>query len=97
MLFRSLWSLVGYCHLRKGVRTFHVHRIRRLTVNTRSPRAADFEIPKTFKLEDYVATWPWQVGVVGVLADAPATSGWIMKLTSSPLASAMPHVVPPLR
>ncbi len=59
-LRRGLWSLVGYCHLRKGVRTFHVHRIQRLTVNSRAPRAADFEIPKSFKLEDYVATWPWQ-------------------------------------
>ncbi len=59
-LRRGLWSLVGYCHLRKGVRTFHVHRIRRLTANTRTPRAPDFEIPKTFKLEDFVATWPWQ-------------------------------------
>ncbi len=59
-LRRGLWSLVGYCHLRKGIRTFHVHRIQRLTVNSKSPRAPDFEIPKDFKLEDYVANWPWQ-------------------------------------
>lgn len=59
-LRRGLWSLVGYCHLRKGIRTFHVHRIREAKVNAKSPRAADFAIPKDFKLEDYVATWPWQ-------------------------------------
>ncbi len=59
-LRRGLWSMVGYCHLRKGVRTFHVHRIRKLNPNTRSPRAPDFEIPQSFKLEDFVATWPWQ-------------------------------------
>ncbi len=59
-LRRGLWSLVGYCHLRKDIRTFHVHRIQRLAMNTKSPRAPDFEAPKDFKLEDYVATWPWQ-------------------------------------
>ena len=37
-LRRGLWSLVGHCHLRGGVRTFHVHRVRQLTINTKSPR-----------------------------------------------------------
>ncbi|MFT3839629.1 MAG: WYL domain-containing protein [Myxococcaceae bacterium] len=60
-LRRGLWSLVGYCHLRKDVRTFHVHRIQRMTVNAKSPKSTDFEPPpKDFKLDDYVATWPWQ-------------------------------------
>lgn len=59
-LRRGLWSLVGHCHLRGGVRTFHVHRIRKLAVNPRSPRSADFEVPRTFALDAYVATWPWQ-------------------------------------
>ena len=59
-LRRGLWSLVGYCHLRNEVRTFHVHRIRSLTVNAQRPRSPDFEMPKAFSLEDYVATWPWQ-------------------------------------
>jgi proteasome accessory factor B len=59
-LRRGLWSLVGYCHLRKDVRTFHVHRIQRLNVNAKSPKSTDFEVPKDFKLDDFVATWPWQ-------------------------------------
>ena len=59
-LRRGLWSLVGYCHLRKGVRTFHVHRIRRLSANSKNPRTIDFEIPADFRLDSYVATWPWQ-------------------------------------
>src|SRR4051812_27609301 len=59
-LRRGLWSLVGYCHLRKEVRTFHVHRIRRLSANPKNPRSTDFQIPADFKLDDYVATWPWQ-------------------------------------
>lgn len=59
-LRRGVWSLVGHCHLRGGVRTFHVHRVRKLTVNPRSPRTADFEVPKDFSLDAYVAAFPWQ-------------------------------------
>lgn len=59
-LRRGLWSLVGYCHLRRSIRTFHVHRVRQLTVNAKSPKSADFEVPAQFVLNDYVAHWPWQ-------------------------------------
>lgn len=56
----GVWSLVGYCHLRQGIRTFQVHRIRSLHVNTAKPRSADFEVPKDFKLDDHVASYVWQ-------------------------------------
>ncbi|MHB8875136.1 MAG: helix-turn-helix transcriptional regulator, partial [Myxococcaceae bacterium] len=59
-LRRGLWSLVGRCHLRGGVRTFHVHRIRSLVVNAAKPRSADFEVPPGFRLDDHVASYPWQ-------------------------------------
>ncbi|MBI3181505.1 MAG: WYL domain-containing protein [Myxococcales bacterium] len=59
-LRRGLWSLVSRCHLRGGVRTFHVHRIRELEVNAARPRSSDFEVPKDFRLEDHVARYPWQ-------------------------------------
>jgi proteasome accessory factor B len=59
-LRRGLWTLVGFCHLRQAPRTFHVHRIRALTVNTQRPKSPDFEVPKDFRLADYVATWPWE-------------------------------------
>lgn len=59
-LRRGLWSLVAWCHLRKGVRTFHVHRVRSLTINPLKPKSPDFEVPKDFSLDDYVAAWPWQ-------------------------------------
>src|SRR5205085_3612213 len=49
-----------WCHLRKGIRTFHVHRARDLAVNQAKPRTPDFEVPKDFKLDDYVASYPWQ-------------------------------------
>jgi proteasome accessory factor B len=59
-LRRGIWSVVGYCHLRQGIRTFHVHRIRDLKVNPAKPRSADFEVPQSFLLEEYVASFPWQ-------------------------------------
>ncbi|MEW5740202.1 MAG: WYL domain-containing protein [Myxococcota bacterium] len=59
-LRRGLWTLVGFCHLRKAPRTFHVHRIRALRVNAQKPKSPDFEVPKDFRLDDYVATWPWE-------------------------------------
>jgi proteasome accessory factor B len=60
VLRRGIWTLVGYCHLRQGVRTFHVHRIRSLKVNTARPRTPDFEVPEGFSFDDHVASYPWQ-------------------------------------
>jgi proteasome accessory factor B len=59
-LRRGVWTLVGYCHLRQGLRTFHVHRIRELKVNTARPRTPDFEVPADFSLDAHVAYFPWQ-------------------------------------
>ncbi len=56
----GVWSLVGHCHLRGAIRTFHVHRIRRLQVNPARPRSPDFEIPPDFRLDDYVASYAWE-------------------------------------
>ncbi len=59
-LRQGVWSLVGHCHLRGGIRTFQVHRIRQLKANPARPRTPDFEVPADFKLDDYVASHPWQ-------------------------------------
>jgi proteasome accessory factor B len=59
-LRRGVWTLVGYCHMRQGLRTFHVHRIRELKVNTARPRTPDFEVPADFSLDAHVANYPWQ-------------------------------------
>lgn len=59
-LRRGIWTLVGYCHLRQAIRSFHVHRIRGLTVNASKPRSPDFELPEGFRIDDYVASAPWQ-------------------------------------
>ncbi len=59
-LRRGVWSLVGYCHLRNDIRTFHVHRIRTLVTNPKNPKTPDYEVPKDFALDAYVASFPWQ-------------------------------------
>jgi proteasome accessory factor B len=59
-LRRGLWTLVGFCHLRQAPRSFLVHRVRALTVNAQRPRSPDFEVPPDFRLDEHVATWPWQ-------------------------------------
>lgn len=59
-LRRGVWTLVGYCHLRKGIRSFLVHRVRDLKVNAAKPRSTDFEVPADFRIDDYVAQYPWQ-------------------------------------
>lgn len=59
-LRRGIWTLVGYCHLRQGIRTFLVHRIRTLKPNTARPRSPDFDVPANFTADDYVASYPWQ-------------------------------------
>jgi proteasome accessory factor B len=59
-LRRGIWTLVGYCHLRGKLRTFLVHRIRSLKVNTARPRTPDFQVPEGFSFDDHVAGSPWQ-------------------------------------
>lgn len=81
-LRRGLWTLVGFCHLRQAPRTFHVHRIRALTVNAQRPKSPDFEVPADFRLDDYVATWPWQFRF-----HPPVDVGLELKGELAPLAS----------
>jgi proteasome accessory factor B len=57
------WFLVGHCHLRKGIRVFHVDRITGLEVNRFKPKDPDFEFPKDFKLNDYLVKQPWAIKV----------------------------------
>ncbi|MCI0674075.1 MAG: WYL domain-containing protein, partial [Myxococcaceae bacterium] len=59
-LRRGVWTLVGHCHLRGGLRSFHVHRVQALEVNTARPRSPDFEVPAGFRLEEHVAQHPWE-------------------------------------
>jgi proteasome accessory factor B len=57
------WFLVGFCHLRKDIRTFHLSRIERLTVNSAAPRTPDFTIRKDFSVAELAAREPWEYHV----------------------------------
>jgi proteasome accessory factor B len=54
------WYLVGWCHLRQAIRTFHVARIETLSVNAASPRSADFTARKDFSLADHATREAWE-------------------------------------
>ena len=57
------WFLVGFCHLRSDIRTFHLSRIERLTVNAAAPRTPDFTIRKDFSIAELAAREPWEYHV----------------------------------
>jgi len=54
------WLLVGHCHLRGALRTFHLSRIEALAVNAAAPRTADFEPPAGFSLADHARQEAWE-------------------------------------
>ncbi|MBL9039002.1 MAG: WYL domain-containing protein [Archangium sp.] len=86
-LRRGVWSLVGWCHLRQGIRTFHVHRIRALRPNPAKPKTPDFTVPPDFDVDAYVARWPWQHHIHPPMAVELEVRGG--------LAARAAHVFPP--
>jgi proteasome accessory factor B len=54
------WFVVGWCHLRDAIRTFHLGRVRALEVNTAAPRTPDFQARKDFRLADHATREPWE-------------------------------------
>jgi proteasome accessory factor B len=72
------WYLVGWCHLRKAIRTFSIGRIRSLTVNANAPRTPDFPARKDFRLAELATQEAWEFSVhppqrCRVRLDAPLT------------------------
>jgi proteasome accessory factor B len=57
------WFLVGFCHLRRDLRTFNVGRIRSLEVNSSAPRTADFKPRKDFSLAELATREAWEYSV----------------------------------
>jgi proteasome accessory factor B len=57
------WFLVGHCHLRADVRTFHLGRIVELTVNPAAPRTPDFRVPREFDLRQLATREAWEYAV----------------------------------
>ena len=52
------WLLVGYCHLRKDVRSFRIDRILDVKVAAK-PKSPDFERPADFDARAYANRSPW--------------------------------------
>ena len=64
MVYRQgAWVLVGYCHLRKQVRSFRIDRIVSLKIAPK-PKSPDFERPADFDVRAYVNRSPWTFKVV---------------------------------
>jgi proteasome accessory factor B len=54
----SAWLVVGWCHLRREVRTFRVDRIHEAVMAPR-PKSPDFERPADFDVKAYAQRSPW--------------------------------------
>ena len=59
----SAWFLVGWCHLRRDVRTFHLARILELSVNPAAPRTPDFAVPEGFELHALATRETWEYAI----------------------------------
>lgn len=57
---RGNWSLLGWDHLRRDIRSFVITRIQDLRVNPKRPGTSDYEIPSSFSLKNYRNLQPWE-------------------------------------
>lgn len=61
LAFRNgAWRLVGWCHLRRALRTFIVARMASMEVNEQKPNTPDFETPEGFDARAVAGRRPWQ-------------------------------------
>ena len=59
MVYREgAWLVVGWCHLRKEIRSFRVDRIHE-AVMAPKPKSPDFERPADFDVKAYATRSPW--------------------------------------
>src|SRR5262249_32489033 len=57
------WYLSGRDGAADGLRKFRVSRMERVSVNTKKPQAADFDVPSDYRLADLARTKePWELG-----------------------------------
>jgi predicted DNA-binding transcriptional regulator YafY len=57
---QGVWYLVGFCHLRRAERTFHLGRIQDVRLKHPDRHAATFEVPASFNLKAHVQQRPWE-------------------------------------
>jgi proteasome accessory factor B len=58
---RGRFAIVGYCHLRKGIRTFQAERVASITIEGTDGGKPQFEIPKDFDAAAHLPLYPWQL------------------------------------
>ena len=64
LIFRKgNWTLVGWDHLREGIRCFVLERMSEVTVNRRRPGSPDYTIPGGFSLKPYQNQQPWELAI----------------------------------
>jgi predicted DNA-binding transcriptional regulator YafY len=56
------WVLVGWCHLRKEIRSFRVDRMRDVEMAPK-PKSPDFDRPEGFDVREYAHRSPWTFAV----------------------------------
>lgn len=62
LIFRKgRWTLVGWDHLRRDIRSFVLNRIEDLRINPAKPNSPDYRIPADFSVKDYLNLQPWQI------------------------------------
>ncbi len=62
-LRRGEWILVGFCHLRKGVRIFYLSRCRSLKMNGVRAQDPDYELPAGFDIRRWSRQQAWDYDV----------------------------------
>ena len=56
----GIWYAVAYCHLREGIRTFHLGRMEALEPSKSREPVPHYSLPKDFKLASYSQRRAWQ-------------------------------------
>jgi predicted DNA-binding transcriptional regulator YafY len=56
------WYVIGHDALRDAVRVFRVGRMEGVAVNGRNPNTPDFEVPASFRLDDFAHREAWELG-----------------------------------
>jgi predicted DNA-binding transcriptional regulator YafY len=90
---RGEWILVGFCHLRKGVRIFYLSRVKRLKVNgrplaERKHRAGDYDIPDDFDVRRWSRQQIWDYDVHPPRPAAVRFTGSLARLAKQLLPTA---------
>jgi proteasome accessory factor B len=62
-LRRGRFTVVGFCHLRGAIRTFHGDRIEACVLAGDRGLSGDFVVPADFRAEVHVPAFPWQLRV----------------------------------